>query len=450
MPFLLMALATPVVFHCAQPIFRLVWRGVLNRTMRMEALLGLGIGVAYAYSCVQACTGGSHVFFDTASGIVSAVLAGKVIERNAKGRAARWITVLHRVLPNKVRLLAGGQERFVSVAALEPGEVFVVKAGERIAADGRVVDGESHADEALLTGESAPVARHPGDQVAAGSVNLDSVLHVQATRKAGDSALARIIALVNQALTSRLSLERTADRVARIFVPCVMVLASLTFAFYYFPGGAGLSVALMRAITVLNIACPCALGLATPLAITAAMGSAARAGILVGDSRVLETLGKVDTVILDKIGTVTEGKFSLLDVEPASKTPDEPPPGHRPRAIKLSCCWLHLNSTPSIRWVARWWSLSGRKTPRSSKRPMCPFTKDRALPAWLTSARFSWAIAVWPQAWISGWMTFSMPVPLNGSRRAKRSRSSVGTDAQRGCWLSATNCGRNRRGWWPN
>jgi len=315
MPFLLMALATPVVFYCAQPIFRLVWHGLLNRTIRMEALLGLGIGVAYVYSSVQACVGGSHVFFDTASGIVTAVLAGKVIERNAKGRAVRWITSLHQMLPNKVRLLVDGQERFVSVSALEPGEVFVVKAGERIAADGRVVTGESHADEALLTGESNPVAKRPGVQVAAGSVNLDGVLRIQATRTAGDSTLARIIALVNQALTSRSSLERAADRVARIFVPCVMVLASLTFLFYDFVAGAGLSVSLMRGITVLIIACPCALGLATPLAITAAMGSAARAGILVSDSRVLETLGKVDTIILDKTGTVTEGRFSLLHVE---------------------------------------------------------------------------------------------------------------------------------------
>jgi heavy metal translocating P-type ATPase len=330
MPFLLMALATPVVFYCAQPIFRLVWRGLLNRTIRMEALLGLGIGVAYVYSSVQAWVGGSHVFFDTASGIVTAVLAGKVIERNAKGRAARWITSLHQMLPNKVRLLVEGQERFVSVAALEAGEIFVVKAGERIAADGRVTAGESHADEALLTGESSPVAKRPGDLVAAGSVNLDGVLHVQATRTAGDSTLARIIALVNQALTSRSPLERTADRVARIFVPCVMVLASLTFVFYDFVAGAGLSVSLMRGITVLIIACPCALGLATPLAITAAMGSAARAGILVCDSRVLETLGKVDTVILDKTGTVTDGKFSLLHVGLASEHLPESSIGQAP------------------------------------------------------------------------------------------------------------------------
>ena len=326
MPFLLMALATPVVFYCAQPVFRLMWLGLRNGTIRMEALLGLGIGVAYGYSCVQAFAGGSHVFFDTASGLVTAVLAGKAIEHGAKERAVRWITGLHRMMPNKVRRLVGGQERFVAVGALEAGETFMVKAGERIVADGRVTRGESHADEALLTGESAPVPKRPGDAVVAGSVNLDDVLEVQATRTAGNSTLARIIALVNQALTSRSPVERTADRIARVFVPCVMLLATLTFAFCYGFGGAGLTVALMRAIAVLIIACPCALGLATPLAITAAMGSAARAGILVSESRVLETLGKVDTVILDKTGTVTEGRFSLLDLElcaARSGAPDE-------------------------------------------------------------------------------------------------------------------------------
>jgi len=355
MPFLLMALATPVVFYCAQPIFRLVWHGLLNRTIRMEALLGLGIGVAYGYSVVQACLGGSHVFFDTASGIVTAVLAGKVIERNAKGRAARWITSLHRMLPSKVRLLAGGQERFSSVAALEAGAVFVVKAGERIAADGHVVAGESHADEALLTGESSPVPKRPGDKVVAGSVNLDGVLEVQATRTAGDSTLARIIALVNQALTSRSPLERAADRVARVFVPCVMLLASLTFAYYWFADGASLTVSLMRGITVLIIACPCALGLATPLAITAAMGSAARGGILVTDSRVLETLGKVDTIILDKTGTVTEGFFSLLDVElcaEPSLEPSDAPAPTRDQALLLLASLEQYSEHPLGRALA--------------------------------------------------------------------------------------------------
>ena len=231
MPFLLMALATPVVFYCAQPIYRLVWHGFRNGTLRMEALLGLGIGVAYAYSSVQAFAGGSHVFFDTASGIVTAVLAGKVVEQNAKGRAARWISTLHRMLPNKVRILVDGQERFASVAALEAGEVFVVKAGERIAADGRIVTGESHADEALLTGESAPVSKRPGDPVAAeASIWMacctcrprDSRrFHPRPHHRPGESRH-------HQPLASGTNCRPRGP----IFVPCVMLLATLTFAFY--------------------------------------------------------------------------------------------------------------------------------------------------------------------------------------------------------------------------
>ena len=242
------------------------------------------------------------------------VLAGKLIERGAKEKATRWITTLHRLMPNKVRLLSGGVERFVNIQALEPGTVFVVKAGERIAGDGIVVDGSSHADESLLTGESAPVAKDLGDSVVAGSVNLSGVLQVRALRTASDSALAQIIAQVEHALSTRSPVERIVDRVSRVFVPCVIVVAIATFAALYLMG-AGSGTALMRAIAVLVIACPCALGLATPLAITSAMGTASRNGILISDSRVLETLEKLDVIVLDKTGTITEGRFSLLHHE---------------------------------------------------------------------------------------------------------------------------------------
>ena len=314
LPFVLMALATPVVFYCAYPILRLAWRGLVNGAIRMELLLAIGILAAYGYSAIQSFRGEIHLYFDTASAIVTLVLAGKLIERSAKEKASRWITQLHEMLPNKVRLLAKGEERFVNIDALEPGQQFLVKAGERIPADGKVSDGESHANESLLTGESTPVAKRPGDEVAAGSINLDGILHVRALRTAQDSTLSQIIAMVEKALGSRCELERTVDRIARIFIPAVVLIAVGTFAFSWIYGSATISSALMRAITVLVIACPCALGMATPLAITAALGTASRNGILVRDSRVLETLRKVDTLILDKTGTVTEGKFSLLEL----------------------------------------------------------------------------------------------------------------------------------------
>ena len=313
-PFFVWALATPVVFYCGYPILRLAWRGLRNRTIRAEALLSLGILTAYFFSIVQAFRGDPHIYFDTACVIVTLVLAGKMIERNAKARASRWITQLHRWMPNKVRLLANGQERFAAIDALEPGQLFVAKAGEHIAADGVVARGESHADESLLTGESAPVGKQPGDHVAAGSINLDGVLEIRALRTATDSTLSRMVAMVQDALTRRSPLERIVDRVARIFVPSVVCLAVLSFLSLWLLGAASLGTSLMRAITILVIACPCALGLATPLAITAAMGSASRRGILFRDSEVLETLRRVDAVVLDKTGTITEGRFSLLDL----------------------------------------------------------------------------------------------------------------------------------------
>lgn len=319
LPFLLWALATPVMFYSGKPILRAAWRGLVNRAVRMETLLALGILAAYVYSIAQAFIGlrGSrvHIYFDTASTIVTLVLVGKIIERNAKERTTRAISMLYRLMPKKVRLWVEGRERFVTSEALEVGDEFLVKTGERIPADGVVSEGSSHADEALLTGESAPISKEPGNQVVAGSVNLGNVLRIRAAKVGADTTLAQIIKLVEHALSSRSELERTVDRISRLFVPAVIAFAILTFAVSWLGGFTPAGEALMRAITVLVIACPCALGLATPLAVTAAIGAASRQGILVSDSRMLETIRRVDTVIFDKTGTVTEGDFVLLEHE---------------------------------------------------------------------------------------------------------------------------------------
>ncbi|MDX2033793.1 MAG: heavy metal translocating P-type ATPase [Blastocatellia bacterium] len=312
-PFVLMALAAPVVFYSAMPILRLAWQGLLHRIVRMETLLAIGILAAYIYSIAQAFRGGAHVYFDTASAIVTLVLLGKLIERNARERTSRAIRLLHRLRPRKARVLSGGTERFVSVEALEIGNVFLVKAGERIPADGQVIDGQSHADESILTGESAPVEKEAGSHVAAGSLNISNALRIRATRVGDETTLAQIIRLVEQAIGSKSNLERTVDRISRVFVPSVVVIALLTFFICWLGGVATPGDALMRAITVLVIACPCALGMATPLALTAAIGWASRHGILIRDSRVLETIRNVDEVLFDKTGTITEGQFSLID-----------------------------------------------------------------------------------------------------------------------------------------
>ena len=312
-PFVLMAIATPSVFYCAAPILRIAWAGARMRVLRMESLLAMGIVTTYGYSVVLAFSGSTRVYFDTACAIVTLVLTGKMIERGAKEKTARALTLLYRLMPSKVRLLLDGSERFVSLEALRPGAHFRVKSGERIPADGVVVEGRSHADESVLTGESALRPKGPGAAVICGSVNTGGVLEIRATRVGADSTLAQIVRTVEQAAASRTHVERAVDRIARIFVPVVLTLAILTFAGWQWRSGKPAE-ALMHAIAVLVIACPCALGIATPLALTAAVAGASRHGVLVSDTRVLETIRKVDMVVLDKTGTATAGELALLDV----------------------------------------------------------------------------------------------------------------------------------------
>ncbi len=313
-PFILLGLATPAVFYSGWPILRMAALGVRHRTLRVETLLALGIVSAYSYSAAEAFLGGRHYYFDTACAIVTLVLLGKMMEREAKERTTRAVGLLHRMMPTKARLLHDGRERFVSIEALQPGIVFVVKTGERIAADGIVVDGNSHADESVLTGESAPRAKSAGDTVVCGSLNTGSVLEIRATRAAAESTLQQMIAAVEAAMNSRSSIETTVDRVSRAFVPVVTSIAAAT-VLVGLATGLHAADAMLRGIAVLVIACPCALGVATPLAVTAAIGAASRRGILISDSRVLETVRKIDQVILDKTGTITDGRFRLLEAD---------------------------------------------------------------------------------------------------------------------------------------
>lgn len=314
LPFVLMVLATPVVFYSASPILKLGYQALRNRTLRMESLLGLGILAAYFYSAVQAFQSGIHIYFDTVCAIVTLVLIGKYIERTAKDRTSQAVTLLYRLMPKKVRLYSNGQERFVSVDALRVEDCFLVKAGERIPADGVVIDGHSFADESLLTGESTPVTKHVESPVIAGSLNGSGVLRVRATKVGNDTTLAQIVHYVEQALSGRSPIERQVDRVSRIFIPGVIVVAAFTFLMCVWLGHPT-GDSLMRAITVLVIACPCALGMATPLAMTTAIGTASQTGILVSDGSVLESVKTIDTIVLDKTGTVTEGRFSLVGFE---------------------------------------------------------------------------------------------------------------------------------------
>jgi heavy metal translocating P-type ATPase len=312
-PWVLMTLTTPALLYSAWPILRGAFFGLRSGTLRMETLLALGIVAAYVFSVAQAITGGKHFYFDTACAVIMLVTLGKVIEHGAKERTVRALALLYRMMPKKARLFDDGRERFVSIEALQAGMTFLVKAGERIPADGVVAAGESHLDESVLTGESAPRRKRVGDEVICGSLNTEGVLKIRATRAGADSTLNQIIRAAEAAMSSRSQIERTVDRASRLFVPLVIAIALLTLIGGMLAGLDG-ATALMRAIAVLVIACPCALGIATPLAITAAVGACSRKGILVSDSRVLETVGKVDVVLFDKTGTVTQGDFSVVDV----------------------------------------------------------------------------------------------------------------------------------------
>ena len=309
-PFILMALALPAVLYSAWPIHRIAWFGLKTGHLRMEALISTGVLAAFLYSSAQAFLGGRHFYFDTACAIVTLVLTGKALERGAKDRSARAIAMLHRLLPRKARLRLEGQDHFVAIEALEPGTVLLVKPGERIPADGVVVEGASAVDESVVTGESDPRPKAVGGEVICGSLNTTGVLAIRVTRCGEDSTLAQIVKSVQGALASKSPLERTVDRVSRVFIPVVLGLAALTVAVCLLRD-LSTTEALLRGIAVLVIACPCALGIATPLATTAAIGAASRQGIIIRDVRVLETFRRVDLLILDKTGTLTEGVFRV-------------------------------------------------------------------------------------------------------------------------------------------
>jgi len=311
-PFILLGLSAPVVLYSAWPIHRIAWLGLRRGLLRMEALISTGVFAAFGYSTAQAFRGGQHYYFDTACAIVTLVLVGKAMERHAKERSAEAVSMLHGLLPRKARLRREGRDHFIATEDLQPGMAILVKPGERIVADGVVLEGASTVDESVVTGESELRPKAAGDLVICGSLNAAGVLTVEVTRSGEASTLAQIVRSVELALASRTDLERSVDRVSRVFIPTVLGLSLLTLL-----GGLALhlntSEALLRATAVLVIACPCALGIATPLATTAAVGWASRQGILIRDAQVLETFRRIDVVVLDKTGTLTDGRFSLQE-----------------------------------------------------------------------------------------------------------------------------------------
>jgi len=320
-----LALSTPILFWAGRGILATALTRLRHGTASMDTLIAVGAGAAWTFS-VWTLLGargaeahGAHgpdLYFETAGIVVTLVLVGRFLEARARRRASDALTSLLALAPQSAhRLSEDGAEVDVPVASLAVGDVVRVRAGEPLPVDGRVREGSSHVDESMLTGESVPVAKGPGDTVAAATVNGLGALTVVATGVGKDTVHARIVAMVRDAMGSRAPVERLADRVSRVFVPVVIVLALLTLA-AWIVAGHPVGHALLPAVAVLVIACPCALGLATPTAIMVAMGRAAQSGILIRDAESLERAHQIGVVIFDKTGTVTTGSPQVTEMEP--------------------------------------------------------------------------------------------------------------------------------------
>ncbi len=324
-------LATPVVLWGAWPFFQRGWASLVNKSLNMFTLIALGVGVSYLYSVVAVFipqvfppafrdeAGQVGVYFEAAAVITTLVLLGQVLELRARGQTSRAIKELLGLAPKTARLVKDdGSEEDIPLAEVRPGQHLRVRPGEKVPVDGKVVDGASQVDESMMTGEPVPVEKHPGDPVTGGTVNGTGSLVMVAERVGSDTLLAQIVSMVSEAQRSRAPIQRVADMAAAYFVPAVVLIAILTFMIWAMMGPPPqMAYAIVNAVAVLIIACPCALGLATPMSIMVGTGRGAQVGVLVKNAETLEVMEKVDTLVVDKTGTLTEGKPKLVTAEAA-------------------------------------------------------------------------------------------------------------------------------------
>jgi Cu+-exporting ATPase len=331
---LALQLATPVVFWAGWPFHRAAWRNLRHGSASMDTLISVGTLAAWGWSVVALFlldagepgmtmplelvldrgAASSHIYLEVAGVVTTLILAGRYFEARAKRRAGAALTALLELGAKDVAVLGpDGSERRVAIELLAVGDRFVVRPGEKVATDGTVEEGASAVDQSLLTGESVPVEKGPGDAIVGGSVNAGGRLVVLATKVGADTALAQIGRLVEDAQTGKAPVQRLADRISGVFVPVVLVLAVATLGFWL-GDGTGATFAFSTAVATLIIACPCALGLATPTALLVGTGRGAQMGVLIKGPEILESTRRVDTIVLDKTGTVTTGRMSLLDV----------------------------------------------------------------------------------------------------------------------------------------
>ncbi|MCE7981715.1 MAG: Cu(2+)-exporting ATPase [Caldilinea sp. CFX5] len=318
---LLLVLATPVQFYVGWQYYVGAYKALRNGAANMDVLIAMGTTVAYVYS-VAVLIGltlgtnalGDHVYFETAAVIIVLIVLGKFLEVRAKGQTSEAIKKLMGLRAKTARVVRDGAETDVPVDDVRVGDIVMVRPGEKIPVDGVVVEGRSTIDESMLTGESLPVEKTPGASVIGATINKQGLLKFEATKVGKETALAQIVKLVEEAQGSKAPIQKLADQVSGVFVPIVIGIALLTFVGWYFIGGAGFTVALINLVAVLVIACPCALGLATPTAIMVGTGKGAERGLLFRTSEALERAGKIRTVVLDKTGTITKGRPTVTDI----------------------------------------------------------------------------------------------------------------------------------------
>ncbi|MBW1909993.1 MAG: copper-translocating P-type ATPase [Deltaproteobacteria bacterium] len=312
---LFLVLATPVQFYTGWDYYTGGWKSLKNKSANMDVLVAMGSSVAYFYSLSLLIYPalGKHVYFETSAVIITLIKLGKMLESRTKGKTGGAIRKLIGLRPKTATIFENGVEKEISLFQVKVGDAVIVRPGESIPVDGLIIEGESSIDESMLTGEPIPVDKSPGDSVVGGTINGEGRLKFKATKVGSDTALARIIRLVQEAQGSKPPIQALADRVASVFVPAVIGIAFLTFIIWWVIGGEFVP-SMIRLVAVLVIACPCALGLATPTAIMAGTGKGAEKGILFKNSEALETATKLDTIVLDKTGTITLGKPSVVNI----------------------------------------------------------------------------------------------------------------------------------------
>ncbi len=312
--YILLALATPVQFYVGWQFYRGTWKSLKQRSAGMDTLIAMGSSAAYFYSLAATFLIEGHVYYETAALIITLIVLGKYLEAKAKGRTSEALKRLMGLRAKTARVIRDGIEADLPVEEVQVGDVVVIRPGEKIAVDGVVTEGRSAVDESMITGESLPVGKEVGDEVIGATINKTGSFKFRATKVGKDTVLAQIVRLVEQAQGSKAPVQRLADRVAGVFVPAVIGIALLTLLGWYFLGGAGLERSLINTVAVLVIACPCALGLATPTAVMVGTGKGAERGILIKSGESLERAGSLDTVVLDKTGTITRGQPEVTDV----------------------------------------------------------------------------------------------------------------------------------------